>query len=44
MRLVPLSKRIVLGLGVLVLLPPLPFTLTMVPLGDIIDDVVKLFL
>jgi hypothetical protein len=44
MRLVPFSKHIILGLAVLIVLPLLPLTLTMVPLEDMIDRVVKLLL
>jgi len=41
-RLVPISKRVVLRLAVILIVPILPLTLTMVPLDKIVDRVIKL--
>jgi len=44
MRMLPLGKETVIQLVIILILPLLPLTLTMVPLGKIIDQVVKLVL
>jgi hypothetical protein len=41
-RLVPISKRVVLRLAVILIVPILPLTLTMVPLDKIVDRIIKL--
>ena len=42
MRLVPFSKETVIRLAIVILLPLAPLVLTMVPVSEIIDRIIKL--
>jgi len=42
MRLVPFSKETVIRLAIVILLPLAPLALTMVPVDQIIDQLIKL--
>lgn len=44
MRLVPFTKDTVIRLAIVVILPLLPLTLTMVPLEQIVDQLIKLMI
>ena len=44
MRILPFSKNMVLRLIILITLPLLPLTLTMIPLGEIIDCTIKILI
>ena len=43
MRLLPVSRKIFVQLGVLMVLPIVPLTLTMTPLEQMIDGAIKIF-
>jgi hypothetical protein len=44
MRILPFSKKTVLRRIILIILPLLPLTLTMIPLGEIIDRAIKILI
>ena len=44
MCLLPFSRKTVVRLGVLIILPLLPLTLTMIPLDQMIDRAIKIFI
>ena len=44
MRLMLFSRKVVVQLGILIVLPLLPVLLTMIPLDQMIDSVIKIFI
>ena len=44
MSLIPMSKKTVLRLGLTIAAPLLPLVLTMIPLDDVVDRAINLFI